>query len=87
MIAGRGWPSEATTSRPLQLDVEEDHVRRQRLDPLERLDAVLRLADHLDVRPLGKNLAQPGAGRGFVVDDQRPQRHAVLRRLSTVTSS
>ena len=55
------------------LDVEEDHVGGQRLDALQRLDAVFGLAHDLDVAALGEQLAQAAAGRRLVVDDQGAQ--------------
>ena len=69
------------------LDVQEDDVGGERLDPFQRLDAVLGLSDHLDVRAFGEQLLEPAPRRRLVVDDERPQGHGRLHRLSTVTSS
>ena len=52
------------------VDVEEDDVVGDRLDELQGLDGVARLADDLDATRLAQQEAQLGARRCLVVDDE-----------------
>ena len=51
-------------------DVEEDHVRLQRVAELQGLLPVARFPDHTEALEVAHQLAQAAAGRGLVIDDQ-----------------
>ena len=63
---------------PRQVEVHDHDVRAERLGRAERLAAVRRLANHLDVLEERQELAQAAADHGVVVDEQhaRSGRHA-----------
>ena len=63
--------------QPRHLDIEEDHVRRQRFRQRDRLEPVGRLVDNLDVVELPELKRQLAAGRLLVVGDQDPQGHSI----------
>ena len=75
------------------MNVEEDEIRRELLNPLERLHAVLGFADDLDVVAGPEQLPQPVARRLLVVHEKRANRRhdenvsCVRFTTITVTSS
>ena len=57
-------------------DVHQDHVRPQVVGALDRLGAVARLADDLEVVLGLQEEPEAGADEFLVVDDQQPDAHA-----------
>ena len=55
---------------PRQVEVHDHDVRAERLGRAERLAAVRRLANHLDVLEERQELAQAATDHGVVVDEQ-----------------
>ena len=87
MMAGRGRAERRGDLEPAaarHLDVEQQQIGRQLGDALDRLDAVLGLADDLDVGFAGQQLAQPIARRLLVVHEQRAD-HAGARLIDAAT--
>ena len=87
MMAGRGRAErrrhfEAAAAG--HLDVEQDEIRGQLRDPLDRLHAVLGLADDLDRRVRRQQLPQPLSRRLFIVHEQGAKGH---RRCLLVSDS
>ena len=64
-------PRDLEAGQPRHLDVEEHEVGLQPLDRRQRLDAVARLADHLDAADLAEQVAQLVARQLLVVDERR----------------
>ena len=59
------------------LDVEEQEVRRECRDGLQRLGGIAAFADDADVRVCGERLAQRQPRQHFVVDQERADRGGV----------
>lgn len=57
------------------LHIEEEQLGTVGLHPRNRGNAVLGLADHLDLRKGGKHRPQTGAGQRLVIDQQGSQFH------------
>ena len=55
-------------------DVHQDDIGPQRMRVGDRLEAVGRIADHRELRPLMEHLSQRAPHRRVIVDDQNPER-------------
>ena len=59
---------------PRHGDVHQNDIRAQRVRLRDRLDAVGRVADDRELRPLMENVAERAANSGVIVDNENPER-------------
>ena len=86
IVAGLDLLDQVDAVAGLQRQVDDHHLRVDRLDQPHRLGGVGRLAAHLHVRLGGDGLRQTAPHQGMIVDDHDPHSLAAQRALNATRS-